>query len=196
MSAKSTKQGISRAELSRLENVERSTVHQWEKQGWLVLWPDRSVDPDATMIRVKACRQGSGGDHRSAKKTTRAPATKTAEVNMHKPTDRPPAIPSDDDIDIEECRRRRAYWDAEQSRMTALQTSGELTSVAKVEATAFKAARLCRDRIQAVPARIAPRIASLGGDIVAVETLLASALREALTAIADEFAAIAGTRRS
>lgn len=153
-----TKKGISRAEVARLENVERSTVGAWEKNGWLVQWPDHSVDYEATMIRVKACRKGSGGDHRSNKKAIRArapevgiPIVVESAAHAEELFAAPPAIPANDEQPIDEYRRRRAYWDAEKSRLDALETGGKLIDLKKASRLYSDEIRSLRTRTMTIP---------------------------------------------
>ena len=151
--------GISRAELARRQGVDKATVLDWEKKHWLVLHEDRSVDEVSTMIRVKSLRGGRGNHATGIKPKSRAPApapevTTSDEPRQSEREDIPPNIPANDDVDLEECRRRKEYWTAEKARIDALKASGQLIPLdvaAKQWADEIRSLRL---RTMMVPERI------------------------------------------
>ena len=91
----------------------------------------------------------------------------------------------DDDVDIDEARRRKECQLAIKLRQENDEREGRLIDDAKATRAWQTAIREIRDRILAVPDRIAAILAA-ESDIATVRALLDASLREAMTAALDE----------
>ena len=92
-------------------------------------------------------------------------------------------LPEDQIPALHESRARREHYQAEKARLEALQQRGELVSAAEVQAEAFRCARTTRDRLLALPARLAPELSQLR-DTKQVFVRLQEEITNALRALA------------
>lgn len=83
---------------------------------------------------------------------------------------------------------RRARAQADLAEIKAAEARGELVGAAQVERDAYEAARITRDRVMTVPARVTAIMRAAGSDAEA-RRLLEDELRSALRSAADEIAA-------
>lgn len=94
-------------------------------------------------------------------------------------------LPEDQIPDLGASRARREHYEAERARLQALQLRGDLVAAAEVRQEAGQLGRLVRDRIMALPARIAPLLAA---ELTAAgaQRLLSAELQRALSVLAAE----------
>lgn len=94
-------------------------------------------------------------------------------------------LPEDQIPDLGASRARREHYEAERARLQALQLRGDLVAAAEVRQEAGQLGRLVRDRIMALPARIAPLLAA---ELTAAgaQRLLSAELQQALQLLAAE----------
>lgn len=81
---------------------------------------------------------------------------------------------------LNDSRAVKAMFDANLAKLEYREKSGQLTDVKLVKAAAFKAARVTRDAVLAIPDRIAHELAG-ETDVHTVHTMLTKALVEALS---------------
>ena len=93
-------------------------------------------------------------------------------------------LPEDAIPDLNESRRRREHYQAEQAKLAALQGRGELVPVSEVRKEAFALARAVRDALLGLPDRLAPMLAATQ-DAAQCHRLLAEELRVALRGLSD-----------
>jgi transcriptional regulator with XRE-family HTH domain len=124
--------------------------------------------------------------------------TRTAEGRIDRPTtsrearrdepddedDETRATTSDEDTAIYRAERaKREGIRREREQLQLEQERGNLVDVQEVARQQFTAQRLTRDRVEMVPARVAPELVTLvqnGGDSFAVERAISEHLRQAL----------------
>lgn len=92
--------------------------------------------------------------------------------------------PSADSITTDRARLIRAQAAAKELEVE--RERGQLIERAAVESALFAGGRVIRDRVTALPAELAPRLAALGGNEAAVRSTLGAACRDLLALIADE----------
>jgi len=85
---------------------------------------------------------------------------------------------------LAESRERRAHYQAEISRLQALQQRGDLLPRVEIMSAAFAVARNFRDIFLAMPSRLAPQMA--GADTQAAFALMDAEVRRALTYLTNE----------
>ena len=93
-------------------------------------------------------------------------------------------LPAEAIPDLHESRARREHFQAELAAMQVAQQRGELVSAAEMKAAAFKEARTARDRLMAVPSRLASELASCS-DPRQCHLMLAEEIRVCLKGLSD-----------
>jgi len=169
--------------------VDPGTITKWSKAGWLVLFPDRSVDVEATAARVDSMRSRTHGGREGRVAGELAPElgkklAATADLPSEEPDEPPPIPAADASVDFNEARRRREYWASENERLKALKASGELVDAADATASYVQSITSARAAIEAVPARVAPRLVGLtsGHEI---RVILSQEIDDALRTLAE-----------
>ena len=70
------------------------------------------------------------------------------------------SLPTEEIPDLNQSRARHEHFKAELAALMVATQRGELVSAAEVKESAFKEARRARDRLMAVPSRLASQLAS------------------------------------
>ena len=94
------------------------------------------------------------------------------------------AIPDDEIPDINDSRKRRAYYQAEREKQEALKNRGELVPVTDVRREAARLARQVRDLLLIIPARNAAKLCTMN-DQEDIRLLLQVEIESALRGLAD-----------
>ena len=94
------------------------------------------------------------------------------------------SLPAEDIPDLNESRARHEHFKAELAALQVATQRGELVSAAEVKESAFKEARRARDRLMAVPSRLASQLAGTS-DPRQCHTLLAEEIRVCLRGLSD-----------
>lgn len=87
--------------------------------------------------------------------------------------------PETPEVDYNAARARRELANAELAELKLAEARGDLVRRDSVQRTIFDAAREVRNRLLAIPARVAPRVAG-ESDIVVCQQLIGDELQEAL----------------
>ena len=93
-------------------------------------------------------------------------------------------LPEDQIPTLAESRERRAHYQAELSRLQALEQRGDLLPRTEIMAAAFSVARTTRDMFLAMPSRLAPQLVGVA-DTQAAFALLDKEIRHALNYLSD-----------
>ena len=94
------------------------------------------------------------------------------------------AIPDDEIPDINESRRRRAYYQAEREKQEALKNRGELVPVTEVRREASRLGRQIRDLLLIIPARNSAKLCTMDQQ-EEIRLLLQVEIESALRGLAD-----------
>ena len=93
-------------------------------------------------------------------------------------------LPEDQIPTLAESRERRAHYQAELSRLQALEQRGDLLPRTEIMAAAFSVARTTRDMFLALPSRLAPQLVGVA-DTPTAFALLDKEIRHALNYLSD-----------
>ena len=93
-------------------------------------------------------------------------------------------LPEDQIPTLAESRERRAHYQAELSRLQALEQRGDLLPRTEIMAAAFQVARTTRDMFLAMPSRLAPQLVGVV-DTPTAFALLDKEIRHALNYLSD-----------
>ena len=93
-------------------------------------------------------------------------------------------LPEDQIPTLAESRERRAHYQAELSRLQALEQRGDLLPRTEIMAAAFQVARTTRDMFLALPSRLAPQLVGVA-DTPTAFALLDKEIRHALNYLSD-----------
>lgn len=138
----------SQAEFARLQGWAKSYVTELKHQGRLVFDAEgRQVDVAASLARIQATTERTG--------QASAPAV-------------PPAVRVD--------RDRKEFYDAENARLDLEERLGKLMPAAQVLEAVADAGAIFAQQLEALPERLAPQLAALGGDEGRIRAALADAL--------------------
>lgn len=94
------------------------------------------------------------------------------------------AIPDDEIPDINDSRKRRAYYQAEKDKQDALQRRGELVPITDVRREATRLGRQVRDLLLMIPARNAAKLCTMQ-DQEDIRLLLQVEIESALRGLAN-----------
>jgi phage terminase Nu1 subunit (DNA packaging protein) len=94
------------------------------------------------------------------------------------------SLPAEAIPDLNESRARHEHFKAELAALQVATQRGELVSATEVKAAAFNEARRARDRLMAVPSRVASQLASCS-DPRQCHLLLAEEIRVCLRGLSD-----------
>jgi hypothetical protein len=94
------------------------------------------------------------------------------------------SLPEDEIPDLNDSRARREHYQAEVSKLAALQGRGELVVGVEVERKAFELARAVRDQMTGIPDRVSGMLAACG-DARKVHQVLSEEIRIALGALTN-----------
>ena len=94
------------------------------------------------------------------------------------------SLPAEAIPDLNESRARHEHFKAELAALQVATQRGELVSAAEVKESAFKEARRARDRLMAIPSRLASQLASCS-DPRQCHLLLAEEIRVCLRGLSD-----------
>ena len=186
--------GLGPTKAAKLLEVDRSLLHYWEKQGWLVRFDDASIDVDATRAQVaanadpgKSKTAASAGGRRQADARTRGGSRTAADAEAALAAIA--GIP--EGLTVNDARLAKEYWASELNRMKAETQKGELVDLETVIREWRTVVRAMRSRIQATPQRMVDALLSAGlaspdAHRTELETVLAAEVDKALTALADK----------
>ena len=93
-------------------------------------------------------------------------------------------LPEDQIPNLATSRERRAHYQAELSRLQALEQRGDLVPRTEIMAAAFSVARTTRDMFLAMPSRLAPQLVGVV-DTPTAFALLDKEIRHALNYLSD-----------
>jgi hypothetical protein len=94
------------------------------------------------------------------------------------------SLPEDEIPTLNDSRARREHYQAEVSKLAALQGRGELVVGLEVERKAFELARAVRDQMSGIPDRVSGMLAACG-DARKVHQMLSDEIRIALGALTN-----------
>lgn len=94
------------------------------------------------------------------------------------------AIPDDEIPDINDSRRRRAYYQAEKDKQDALQRRGELVPITEVRREASRLGRQIRDLLLMIPSRNSAMLCTMQ-EQESIRQLLQTEIESALRGLAD-----------
>ena len=161
--AQAKKKGISRAELARRLGCSKAHVTKLGKQGALVELADGSIDHAATVVRIKGSRH-PGRQSKLKLEPSQKNKKPQAEAPAAEPKEAVPcaglgggAQPSYNKV-----KAYKAYIDAQAAKVKLDRLKGELIPRAEVEKFVFEVLRATRTRVEAMPVKLAPMVASLG----------------------------------
>jgi hypothetical protein len=149
-----------------------STVENWVRR-LAIKTPTGYFDLDRTLTAIAS--QDPRGNRRPPR---------FSEVDAPVTDDDSP-LPAEDDVDIDEARRRKECQLARKLRLDNDQVEGELIVATEALLVWRTAIRELRDRVLMVPDRLAAQLAA-EPDIGKCRALVDTALREALVAARDE----------
>lgn len=86
--------------------------------------------------------------------------------------------------DLQEARRKREHFAAEQARMNYEAKAGRMVSRVEVAAAIWRAIHIAEQRLLALPARLAPMVVGL--ELDTLERLLGSEIRRELEELVEE----------
>ncbi len=190
--------GLTQSEYARHRGITRQAVFIAKKDGRLVIGADGLIDVKASDAKWAAATPGLEGGVVRTKKTARARAVPTppatpAEVaspEVEKPEAPPAPAPQDTPAvppplapastpTLVDAKTRREMAMAEKAELDLRSRRGELLEVEVVRKAVFDIMRSVRERLFAIPTRLAPELA--GANTPAkVRVLLEGALEEAL----------------
>ena len=151
-------QGVTKAETARRMKVDTTTVRDYDRKGWVITYPDGSVDFDATVAAVKANKSTTlGGDRR--------PLMKAAGAH-----------PSPMSLTAAKTRREIAM--AEKAELEVARIRGDLIRVSDAEALYLDVVSRARAAIEAIPVRLMHRLVGL--DAQAIRRVLTDEIAQAL----------------
>ena len=162
-------QSMTSAEFAAYRGVNTWQVGAWRRRGKLLVAPDGSIDVAASDAMLAEAGYGDPPDPRSD-------PTQTDQ------TDQPEDVDVDslsDHASRSEAERVKAIWTARKARTQVLQSLGELVPAAEMRRQAFGVARITRDRLLALPARVVDRALACD-DRRALVDLLEDEIRMAL----------------
>lgn len=181
--------GISQADYARRKGVSRQAVHKRVRAGRLSVLPDGTLDPAVADREWDATRQPD--DSTEAAPAAASPSPAAASVAV----DRPGSAegPSDAPASLPAPAPRGTYAEAKtadvlyKARLRQLEfeiRTGKYVEVEKVSDRWFELARATRERMLAMPARLAAELASMS-DMHAIRVRLDQEIRAALVAVAE-----------
>lgn len=181
--------GVSRSAAAKALNVDPGTITKWSKKGWLVLHSDRSVDVEATAVRVDSMRSKTRGGREDRGLCAVAPElgkklAASGDLPSEEPDEPPPIPPADEGVDFNEARRRREYWASENERLKAQKQAGDLVDAAEAQAAFVQSITMARSAVEAVAARVAPRLVGLASGHE-IRVIIAREIDDALRTLAD-----------
>jgi len=188
---KKKRQGLNATEAAAILGATRKALNDWDRKRWLVRYPDRSIDVDATRTRVQANADPARSPV-AASVDARPPAPARANpdpADVRQSAERLDPIP--EDCDLNEARRRKEYWSSELKRMETEEKRGDLVPVEDVRKAWQEVCHTFRSRMQDVAARqvdalLGAGVTQAGVQRAKLETILSALVDEALTALADE----------
>lgn len=159
--------GASRQEAATAIGISRQQLWEHERAGRVVLYPDRSVDIQATAVRIETMK-----DHRGGKPIADLPAgarPRAPAAPADPPSEPPPDVPAEllslPPMEVERRRKLavmlKAETDAETAKVELAQLRGELLSRADTEALWVEIITRAKSQIEALPVRVAPRLLGL-----------------------------------
>lgn len=177
---------VSIREFARRIGVSHTAVQKAIKAGDLSTLPSGRLDPERALAQWSANRPMTAiKQHASPPGRSRPPA--------------PPAVDPEADPSPQKGKRSaeaysaaRAVHEAHKARLAELtlkRKQGELVDAAAVRRRAFDYARTIRERLQAIPERVAGQVAALT-DAHEVAELLSAEIATALGEVADELGAV------
>jgi phage terminase Nu1 subunit (DNA packaging protein) len=175
---KAKKIGVSRKEASSHFGVTPQAITAWDKRGWLVLHSDRSVDLDATAVRVDSERsRTNGGKHDRG-------LSAVAEVLG----DELPAGVAEgleDGLTLAEARLKHERYKAEKVRLETERMAGKLVDSEEAQREYVGSIIAARKALESIPARLASQMVGLETSHEA-RVMLTDAIEDALRTLKTE----------
>lgn len=168
------KTGLSATEAARQLGVTRQALYAWGARGWLVRYPDRSVDLEATRARVDAHRDPMvGGKH-------------DRDIGPAAPYSDPEAGDDEpiDDEDYKAARTRRERAAADKAEIEAARMRGELVSIAAATAAYTSEIVRAKAELESLPVRVAPKVVGLA-DERAIRDILRTEIERLLQGLSN-----------
>lgn len=187
---KRRKQGASTAEAAAFFKIDPQSIPDWERKQWLVRFPDRSIDLNATAIRVDALRDPfiGGKPDRGIDPKPALASSQSASADGRAPEFVPDFgdVPAPDgDITYTEAHRRAEVAKALKGELEVAQLRGDLIPRDMAEATYCDVMAKVKANIEALPNRTAPLLLGLG-EVADIRRVLATAIEEVLASVAEE----------
>lgn len=187
--------GISQADYARRKGVSRQAVHKRVRAGRLSVLPDGTLDPAVADREWDATRQPDDSTEAApaavAAPTAASPSPAAASAAVGRPGSA--EGPSDAPASLPAPAPRGTYAQAKtadvlyKARLRQLEfeiRTGKYVEVEKVSDRWFELARATRERMLALPARLAAELASMS-DMHAIRVRLDQEIRAALVAVAE-----------
>ncbi len=185
------KKGASRAEAAKHFGIDPTSVRDWERRGWVVRYQDRSIDLDATGIRVDANRDPSRGGkpdrgHGATPPTYAPPSTDDPTTSE---TDLPEAPPDDlklpPGMTAATALALKNYWQAIKARNEALQAEGKLIPVADAQRAWVDIITAAKANLEGVPILCADKVIGLK-DVREIREVIRIEITKALRGIPND----------
>lgn len=180
------------SEFATVKGVSKPTVHEAMKSriaGAVVI-----VDGRRMIDREQGLELWDKNTKRNNNAKTGLPQDRRERAPKAAPPSKPPTdqelqafiqgLPEDQIPDLNDSRARREHYQAEVSKLAALQGRGELVVGAEVERKAFELGRAVRDQMTGIPDRVSGMLAACG-DARKVHQVLSEEIRIALGALTN-----------
>lgn len=133
--------------------ISSSTFSAWGKKAWVVRFPDRSIDIEATAARVDTLK-----DPRRGGKHDRGTNAKASTPYSGNPEDIDESAPVPEDVDMTEARLRKEHWQAVKAECEARKLQKELVVLVDAKRIYCAQAAAVVSALQAVPIRADSRL--------------------------------------
>lgn len=150
---------VSVADFAEQLKVHKNAVYNWRKKGWITWIDGEGIDADKALVDLR---------NSPCPVVTDEPEETEADVEARAEAD-----------------RRRAVAQADREEMRSAQERGDLVRRDAVQTMLFAASRAIRDRLAAIPVRVAPRVAA-SSDVAVCARLVAGEIDQALEELVPE----------
>ena len=187
MSEKTKKQGISIKDAQIAFGVTQQALSKWAKSGWLVRFPDRSIDFETTKANLEKYRDRSVGGKSDrgfeippATTTSQNPAPAGTPATQHfNPDDSGP-----DSVEINEAKRRKAVADAKIAEMNEQEKRGTLVSAEAIREKIVSAVAKFRVAVEGLVVRIPNK--AVGLPALEIRKLMQAEIESTLNELAND----------
>lgn len=174
-------EGVSTKKFASIRGVSPQAIHEAEKRGLIVRFPDRSIDVAASVRLLDENQDPRKGPIRDEPNPLEALLDELDEDGEAPPAPAAPTATSK--LNAERARHERIKREAAELKLA--RAKAEVVDVKEAGRVWFALCRKLRQRIAAIPARVSPSFAALD-DPHEIRETLATELDEALSMLPED----------